>query len=113
VVRTLVEDPRRARVLLGGVATSPAVHQHRGAVLVGLTAILVGHARTVHDLELERDPLAHVAPAFIIGGTADAILAYVDGRVDVSLEQLIDSLTELWLISGNGAAEVARNRLSR
>lgn len=110
LVHTLIDDPRHARVLLGGVASSPALHQHRDTVMRGLTAVLVGHARMVHGVELETDPLAQVAPAFIVGGTADAILAYVDGRARVSLADLVDSLTTLWLVTGNGAADVARTR---
>lgn len=110
LVRTLVEDPRRGRVLLGGVAGSSVLHGHRAAVMRQLTAVLIGHARTVHDVELESDPLAEVTPAFIVGGTADAILAYLDGRADVTVEELVAGLTTLWLITGNGAAEVARRR---
>lgn len=111
VVRHLVADPRRARVLLGGVAASLALHRHRAAVMRGLTAVLVANARTVHGVELETDPLAKVAPAFVIGGTADAILAYVDGRAKVTVDELVESLTTLWLLTGNGAADVARARL--
>ncbi len=111
LVRTLIRDPRRARVLLGSVSSSAAVQQHRDNVLRGLTGVLVGHARTVHDVELEKDPLALVAPAFIIGGTADAILAFVNGATDVSVGDLVASLATLWLVTGNGAAEVARARL--
>lgn len=113
LVRTLVEDPRRARVLLGGVAISPALHQHREAVMRGLTEVLIGHARIVHGVELEKDPLAAIAPAFVVGGTADAILAFVEGRARVSIEQLVDGLVTLWLITGNGAAAVARSRIER
>jgi AcrR family transcriptional regulator len=112
VVRHLVDDPRRARVLLGGVAASPAMHHHRDAVMRGLTAVLVGHARGVHGVELEKDPLAEVAPAFVIGGTADAILAFLDGRARVSIDELVDSLATLWLITGNGAAALARSRVA-
>jgi AcrR family transcriptional regulator len=111
VVRHLVGDPRRARVLLGGVAASPAMHRHRDDVMRGLTAVLVRHARGIHGVELERDPLAEVAPAFVIGGTADAILAFLDGRARVSVDQLVDSLATLWLITGNGAADLARSRV--
>ena len=111
VVRHLVADPRRARVLLGGVAASPALHRHRDDVMRGLTAVLVGHARGVHGVELRRDPLAEVAPAFVIGGTADAILAFLDGRARVSVDELVDSLATLWLITGNGAADLARSRV--
>ena len=77
----------------------------------GLTEVLIGHARIVHGVELEKDSLAEIAPAFVIGGTADAILAFVEGRARVSIEQLVDGLVTLWLITGNGAADVARARI--
>lgn len=110
-VRALVEDPRRARVLLGGVAASPELHDHRTAVMHRLTDVLIDHGRTVHGVELETDPLARVAPAFIVGGTAEAILSFVSGEVGLSLDDFIGQLATLWLITGNGAAQVARTRI--
>ncbi|OBF20643.1 TetR/AcrR family transcriptional regulator [Mycobacterium sp. ACS4331] len=111
VVRTVVSDPRRARVIFGAVPSSAALHQHRVSVMRGLTRVLVSRARAVHGVALEKDPLAQLAPAFIVGGTADAILAFVDGRAQVSLDELIATLTTLWMLTGDGAAEVARTRL--
>lgn len=111
-VRALVDDPRRARVLLGGVAASPELDAHRAAVMHRLTEVLIDHGRTVHGVELEVDPMAKVAPAFIVGGTADAILAFINGEVGLSLDDFIAQLATLWLITGNGAAHVARARLS-
>ncbi|KJF23362.1 UNVERIFIED_ORG: TetR family transcriptional regulator [Nocardia globerula] len=110
-VRALVEDPRRARVLFDAVSASPAVLAHRAAVVQGLATILVQHAREVHDVKLERDSLARVTPAFLVGGTAEAIMSWLNGTVDITLEQLIDDLSTLWLITGNGAADHARRRL--
>ncbi len=109
-VRTLVDDARRARILLGGVAASPGLNAHRTTVMHRLTDVLIDHGRSVHGIELEADPLAKVAPAFIVGGTADAILAFVNGHVDLSLDEFIAQLATLWLITGNGAAQVARAR---
>jgi AcrR family transcriptional regulator len=111
VVKTLVVDPRRARVLLGGVAASAAVNAHRTTVMNGLTQILVAHARLIHGVELESDPLAQVAPTFVVGGTAEAILAFVNGTATVTVDELISELANLWLIVGDGAARVARARV--
>ena len=77
----------------------------RVEVILGENPVLAGSVH--HD---DDDALAKVAPAFIVGGTADAILAYLDGRADISVSDLVASLTTLWLITGNGAAEVARTR---
>ncbi|WEV31749.1 TetR/AcrR family transcriptional regulator [Mycolicibacterium fortuitum] len=112
-VRALVDDPRRARVLLGGVAALPELDAHRTTVMHRLTDVLIDHGRSVHGVELEKDPLAKVAPAFIVGGTADAILEFVNGGVDLSLDDFIAQLATLWLITGNGAAQVARARIPR
>lgn len=110
-VRALVEDPRHARVLFDAVSASPAVLAHRGVVVQGLAFLLVTHAREIHDVELEQDTLARVAPAFLVGGTAEAILGWLNGTIHTTLEELIDDLTTLWLITGDGAAEHARRRL--
>ncbi len=111
LVRELVRDPRRARVLLGGVAATPAVAAHRATVMNGLTQILIAQARLIHGVELESDPLAQVAPAFVVGGTAEAILSFVNGTATITLDQLINELTALWLIVGDGASAVARARV--
>ncbi|MCV6967906.1 transcriptional regulator [Mycobacterium intermedium] len=112
-VRALVDDPRRARVLLGGVAASPELHNHRTRVMHRLTKVAIDHGKVVHGVELETDPLAQVAPAFIVGGTADAILSYVNGNVKLSFDDFIAQLATLWLITGNGAAQLARARLTQ
>ena len=111
LVRVLVRDPRRARVLLGGVAVTPSLRRHREQVLNGLTSVLTRQARAVHGVDLERDPLAQIAPAFVVGGTAETVLAYLDGSARITLDHLVTELTTLWLVTGNGAAEVARARL--
>ena len=67
-VRGLVDDPRRARVLFDTVSASPAVLAHRVVVVQGLANVLVAHAREIHDVELEKDTLARVAPAFLSRG---------------------------------------------
>lgn len=110
VVGALADDPRRARALLGAAPLSPTLQDYRKEIMRGLTAVLIDYARTVHDVELEKDPLAQVAPSFIIGGTADAILAFVDGQARVTRDELVQSIATLWLTTGNGAAQVAQAR---
>lgn len=111
LIRVLVEDPRKAQTLFGPVSASLAVLEHRALGLAGLTDVLVEHARTIHDVELEADSLASVAPAFLIGGTGEAVLAWLRSPERTSIERLVDDITTLWLITGNGAADAARTRL--
>lgn len=111
VIRVLVEDPRKAQTLFGPVSASLDVLEHRALALAGLTAVLVEHARTIHDVELEADSLATVAPAFLVGGTGEAVLSWIRNPDRGSIEQLVADITVLWLITGNGAADTARKRM--
>ena len=111
VVRVLVEDPRKAQTLFGPVSASLETLEHRALALDGLTAILVEHARTIHDVELEADSLATTTPAFLVGGTGEAILAWLRNPERPSVDQLVDDITTLWLLTGNGAADAAGRRL--
>lgn len=113
VVDLLGADPRKALVLLGGVPTTPMAHEKRTAAIAGLTAALIAHARTTHDVSLEQDSLASTAPAFVIGGTAQTILSWAGGDLPVSRDQLVDDITALWMIMERNATEMARARLAR
>ncbi|MGK8486036.1 hypothetical protein [Nocardia asiatica] len=112
VVDVLGDDPRKALVLLGGVPTTPMAHEKRTAVIAGLTAALIAHARTTHDVALEQDSLAATAPAFVIGGTAQAILSWAGGHLPITRERLVDDITALWMALERSATELARTRLS-
>jgi AcrR family transcriptional regulator len=111
VIRVLVEDPRKAQTLFGPVSASLDLLEHRTLALSGLTAVLTEHARTIHDVELEADSLAAVAPAFLVGGTGEAVLSWLRNPERSTIDQLVDDITVLWLITGNGAAEAARHRM--
>lgn len=112
VVDVLGDDPRKALVLLGGVPTTPVAHEKRTAVIAGLTAALIAHARTTHDVSLERDSLAATTPAFVIGGTAQAILSWANGHLSITRDRLIDDITALWMALEHRATDLARSRLS-
>ena len=111
VIRVLVEDPRKAQTLFGPVSASLELLEHRALALAGLTAVLVEHARTIHDVQLEADTLATVAPAFLVGGTGEAVLSWLRDPGHGPVEQLVDDIATLWLITGNGAADAARERM--
>lgn len=113
IVHVMADDPRKAQVLFGAAAGPAEVQRHRTRVIQSLTQILVDHARIIHGVELAADSLARTAPPFVVGGTAETLLAWTTGALDAPLESVIDDLTALWLITGNGAARHARQRLSR
>lgn len=72
---------------------------------------LIAHARTTHDVSLEQDSLAAITPAFVIGGTAQALLSWANGDLPVTRDRLVEDITALWTTVESGATELARSRL--
>ena len=107
----LTEDPRRARVLFAEIAGSPAAIAHRRQAIAGLAEALADYGHEHHDARGATDPIAAVGSALLIGGTAEAILAWLDDDRGMSRTQLVDDLADLWDAVGDRAAARARARL--
>jgi AcrR family transcriptional regulator len=108
LVRNLTDDPRRARVLFGEMAASQSVMMLRKRAIRGIEAAVMERAGEVHGKAVVQSPLASLTASLLVGGTAQAVLDWLDGLIPLSREQFIDDLARLWLITGDGAAASAR-----
>jgi AcrR family transcriptional regulator len=104
------DDRRRSRVLYVEALGNEALNRRR---------IDTGHAVAtfVQDFAKDRDgpppegePIGAVAASILVGGLSELIVAWIEGRVETSREQLIDDATTLFLALGEAAAAVAANR---
>lgn len=105
----ITADPRRARVLFTEIAGSPAAIAQRRTTINGLARALSDYGHEHHHAH-GTDPIAEVASALLIGGSAEAVIAWLDGHIAMTREQLIDDLAALWLVVGDNAADRARHR---
>lgn len=110
VVGFLIDEPQRARVLFTEVANSPKAVAHRQAAVAAFARTLSDYAHLHHDAKGATDPIAPLAASLLIGGSIDAILDWLDGKIPMSREAFIDDLAALWVITGDGAAARARAR---
>lgn len=102
----LTDDPRRARVLFGAVPAGDAAAGHRAAAIRHVIATAAAQGRSIHALA--DDPAVELAAAFLVGGTSQAVLDWLDGRAACSRRELIDDLVGFWQATGDRAAEQAR-----
>lgn len=109
-VAHVTDDPRRARVLFTEAAGSPAASAQRRATIAGLAQAISAYGHEHHDARGATDPIAALASAVLIGGSAEAVLAWLDGNVEMTREQLVDDLAALWVVVGDSAADRARRR---
>lgn len=110
VVGFLTDEPQRARILFSEVANSPQAIAHRQAAMQAFAQTLSAYAHQHHGAADASDPIAPLAASLLIGGSIDAILNWLDGRIPMSREQFIDDLAALWVIAGDGAAARAKQR---
>lgn len=110
VVGFLIDEPQRARMLFTEIASSPKAIAHRQAAVQAFARTLTDYGHLHHDAKGATDPIAPLAASLLIGGTIDALLNWLDGKIPMPREQFIDDLAALWVITGDGAAARARAR---
>ena len=110
IVGYVDEDRRRARVLYVEALGNEALNRRR---------IETGHAlvASVEQYTVERygppatgEQIGRIGAAILVGGTSELVVAWLDGRIAVTREQLVDDATALFLAVGEAAAAVATRR---
>jgi AcrR family transcriptional regulator len=96
-VHSLVDDPRRARiVLVESVGVSPQLEARRRGLLTRLSDLVRDLGRTI---------LGDASPPFadtdltartLVGGAMELLIAYARGELDVTLEQVVEHLAQLF-----------------
>ena len=110
IVSFVDDDRRRGRILYVEALGNEALNRRRietGHTLVRLVE-RAGAERRGTGRRGERIGL--VSAAILVGGTAELVAGWLDGRIDVSRQQLVDDATELFLAMGERAAAIATGR---
>lgn len=108
-VEHLTDDPRRARVLFGAVPAGDAAAGHRAGAIRQVIATVSTQGRSMHALA--EDPAVELTAAMLVGGTSQAVLDWLEGRIACSRDDFIDDLVNLWQAIGDvGAARVRTRR---
>ena len=110
IVGFIDEDRRRARVLYVEALGNEALNRRRIETGHALVAGVEQHTAERHGPLAPGEQIGRIAAAVLVGGTSELVLAWLDGRITVSREQLIDDATDLFLAVGEAAAAVAARR---
>lgn len=110
----LVEDTSRATVLFGKISDNPRAKLHRDQVIGQLAQALSSFALVYHhprqpqvDLTPKHHALATLGSALLIGGTIESILTWVNGGIDLSLDDFTDYIARFWVALGDSAVTIA------
>lgn len=110
VVRFAAEDPRRARVLYTEALGNEALARRRLDTLHAVAESLTRLGQQRHGRAPDGETIGLVAAPLLVGGLAEVLVLWLDGRLDLTLEQLVDDATELFLATTTTVARITVER---
>jgi AcrR family transcriptional regulator len=109
-VQLITEDPRKARVLFVEARGSEALERRRFEALHSLAALVAAQGRGFYGADAGADRITDVAAFMLVGGLTETFMAWLDGTLKATAEQLIDDCADLFVATGEGAVAIARAR---
>jgi AcrR family transcriptional regulator len=104
------DDRRRARVLYVESVGIDALDRRRIDTGHELTAFIVEDARRRQRAAADDDPTTALTAAVLVGGMSEVMLAWIEGRIEIGREQLVEDLTAMFVALCEGAGRVAVER---
>lgn len=101
-VELVTDDPRLSHVLFVEAVTSPALAARRADVVRGFVALIIEQAVAFYGARprLAAGALADLAAAYVFGGLAESLLAWLRGDVAMTRDELIERSTDLFVLVG-------------
>ncbi len=99
-VRALATDPRKARVLFIETASAGAQAEQHVRNSLRRFADLVAATARPHLPPPRPDRLIHMGALSLVGAIERVVIEWQDGHLDVTIEEIIDYLVELFLAAG-------------
>ena len=104
------DDRRRARVLYVEALGNEALNRRRIRAGYDITAFIETDAVARRGPAPDGERIGALTATLLVGGISEVLVAWLDGRLDVSRQMLIDDTTELFLGLTETAARVAARR---
>lgn len=109
-IRFLTDDPRRVRVLFVEGLSNEKLMQRRLDTVRAIAAEIDADARRIYGPPAPGERIGVLASNLLAGGITELLVMWLDGRLELTVEQLIDDLTDLTVAVGREAVEIARRR---
>jgi AcrR family transcriptional regulator len=109
-VDMLTLDPRKARVLFVEAMGSEALMRRRFETLRMFARLVAEQGRAFYGVRDDGERLVHTTALMLVGGLAETLLAWLDGTLCSSREQLIEDCADLFVATGEAAVALVRGR---
>jgi AcrR family transcriptional regulator len=101
-IKHVTADPRRAQIVFSEALGSEALARRRFETLHSFARLIAEQGRAFYGIR-GHDRLADTTAYMLAGGLAELLLAWRDGTIQSSVEELIDDCTMLFVATGEAA----------
>ena len=109
-VDLLVDDPRTSRILFAEAMGHEALMRRRLEVLKMFAGLIADQARAFYRPPPGGDRLVETTALLLAGGLAELLIAWVDGDLTSTRDELVDDCAALLAATGEAAVALARRR---
>lgn len=105
----MIDQPARTRLLFFSASENPRALEQRKLVIRKMAKVLSEFSVQYHKAT-ETLPIAHVGSALLIGGTIEAVMAWLDGDLTLSREEFVEDIACFWVALGDSAVALSLRR---
>ncbi len=109
-VELLTDDPRKGRIAFVEAMGSEAMMARRHRTISAFAALLGEQARDFYGTPEGSDRMIQLTSFLLVGGLAEALMAWLEGELDASREQLVEDCTALFVATGAAAVQISSTR---
>jgi AcrR family transcriptional regulator len=112
-VRFVDDDRRRGRVLYVEALGNEALNRRRVETGLAVVEAVERDAAERHGPLPRGAPTGRLGAAVVVGGFSEVLVAWLDGRIKMSRQRLIEEATELFVALGDKTAAMASRKAAR
>jgi AcrR family transcriptional regulator len=112
-VDQLTQDPRRARVAFAEALGSEALARRRLQAMRAMARLIADHGRLAYGAPPQADTLVEITASLLAGGLAELLIAWLDGSIEATRDELVADCAALFMVTAEGAAAIGRQRARR
>jgi AcrR family transcriptional regulator len=105
-IELVTDDPRKARVLFIEALGSEPLARRRFETVRMFARLVAAQGREFYGIE--GGSLVDTTALMLVGGLAETLLSWLDGKLRITREQLIENCTDLFVVMGEGASGMLR-----
>jgi AcrR family transcriptional regulator len=110
IVRFMDEDRRRAKVMYVEALGNEALNRRRIQTGHQMVTLVELTATERHGPLPKGEHIGRIGASILVGGTGELVVAWLEGRIPVSRDQLVEDATEIFMSVGEAVARLAEVR---